>query len=80
METIRLKGRYGYTHVLTHLNGNLWQFQCDPKSTGTYRIIGTPPSDIKAFDPEGGPFLSVEDKIGNYTIKSISDNGIFELI
>ena len=79
MEKIELKARYGYTHSLNHLKDNLWVFQPDPKSTGIYRIIGEL-GNIQALDPEGGPFLSVGDKIGNYTIKSITQNGIFELI
>lgn len=78
METIKLHARYGYIHTLTHVNGNLWQFNADPKAPGYYRIIGEP-NHIEAFDPEGGPFLCVGGKIENKTIKSISSGGIFEL-
>ena len=78
MEVIKLHARYGYTHTLTHISENLWQFNADPKASGYYRIIGAI-NDIKAFDPEGGPFLSVGDKIENKTIKSITSYGVFEL-
>lgn len=78
METIKLHARYGYTHTLTNINGNLWQFNADPKASGYYRIIGEL-NDIKALDPDGGPFLSVGDKIENKTIKSITCSGVFEL-
>lgn len=80
MEIIKLPARYGYTHELTHIKDNLWLFNPDPKSAGYYRLIGNYPNDIKALDPDGGPFLSVGDKIKNYTIKSINSGGIFELI
>lgn len=79
MRTIQLKARYEYVHSLVHIGNDLWIIAFDPKSTGTYRIIGEP-GNIQALDPEGGPFLSVGDKINGYTIKSITSNGIFELI
>lgn len=78
METIKLYARYGYVHTLTHIGGNLWQFNSDPRSAGYYRLIGEI-SHIEAFDPEGGPFLSVGDIIENKTIKSITSYGVFEL-
>lgn len=80
METIKLPARYGYLHTLEHIGNDLWQFVPDLRSAGTYRLIGDYPNNIKALDPEGGPFMSVGDKIENYTIKSISAGGIFELI
>lgn len=79
MDTIKLKARYGYTHTLSHIKDNLWVFAPDSKSCSTFRIIGNPPN-VEAFDPEGGPFMSVGGKIENYIIKSITSNGIFELI
>lgn len=84
METIKLNGRYGYVHTLTNIENNLWRFDCDPESTGTFRIIGFEGeheigNNVSAFDPEGGPFMSIGDKIEDYTIKSITSNGIFEL-
>lgn len=80
METIKIPARYGYTHILEHIADNLWLFKSDPKSAGYVRLIGDYPNNIKAFDPDGGPFLSVGDKIKDYTIKSITHNGIFELV
>lgn len=83
-EIIKIPGRYGYMHQLKHIDGNLWQFEADPKSTGTYRVIGFEGEyhvgiNCFAFDPEGGPYMSVGGKIGNKIIKSIQSNGIFEL-
>jgi hypothetical protein len=85
MKTIQLNARYGYIHSLNHIGNDLWIFQSDPKSYGTYRVIGFEGEHeignyVYALDPEGGPFLSVGDKIKDYTIKSITQNGIFELI
>ena len=77
---IKLSARYGYVHTLEHISDNLWQFKSDPKSTGTCRYIGQYPNDIKAFDPDGGPFMSVGSTINDYTIKSITTEGIFELV
>lgn len=77
--TILLPARYNLTHKLIYIGGNFWQLVFDKKSTGTYRIIGTIPSDIKAIDPEGGPMLSVGSTIDDYTIKSIKTNGLIEL-
>lgn len=85
MESIVLNARYGYKHKLNHVKDNLWTFESDPKSSGTFRIIGFDGEDkignlVYAFDPEGGPFMTVGDKIDDYTIKSITCNGIFELV
>ena len=85
MKEILLPARYGLTHKLKHVGGNLWIIEFDKNSTGTYRLIGFDGehkigSLVHALDPEGGPFLSVGDKINDYVIKSISSNGIFELI
>ena len=80
METIKLMARYGYVHTLEHIGNNLWQFVPDLRSTGTYRVIGNYPNDIKALDPEGGPFMSVDDEIESYTIKSIRQGGVLELV
>lgn len=77
--TILLPARYNLTHKLIYIGGNFWQLVFDKKSTGTYRMIGTPPSNIKAVDPEGGPMLSVGDIIDGYTIKSIRENNLIEL-
>ena len=77
---ILLPARYNLTHKLKHIGNNLWKIEFDKNATGTYRIIGDYPNNIKALDPEGGPFLSVGSKINDYVIKSISSNGIFELI
>ena len=80
MEPIKLNARYGYVHTLEHIADNLWQLKPDPKASGYWRFIGSFPNDIKAIDPEGGPFMSVGDKIEDYTIKSIRQNGILELV
>lgn len=80
METIKLNARYGYTHSLEHIADNLWLFKSDPKSAGYFRLIGDYPNNIKAFDPDGGPFLSVGSTVNGYTIKSITSSGIFELV
>lgn len=79
MKDIILNARYGLTHKLKHIADNLWQIEFDKNSTGTYRIIGKY-NDVKALDPEGGPFLSVDSTINGYKIRSITFNGIFELI
>lgn len=84
MEIIKLTARYGYEHTLKHIEGNLWQFEADPKSTGTYRCIGWEGEfhegiNVQAFDPDGGPFLRVGSKIDDKIIKSITSDGIFEL-
>lgn len=79
MEDIILKARYGYKHVIKHIENNLWSIECDPKSSGYFRLIGNFPNNIVAIDPDGGPFLSVGDRVGDYTIKSIMSNGILEL-
>lgn len=84
MERIYLNARYGYKHHLDKIGGNLWQFYSDERSTGTYRVIGFEGEqnigpNVNAFDPEGGPFMSVGSTIDNYVIKSISRTGLFEL-
>lgn len=83
-KVINLGGRYGYNHKLKHIEGNYWQFEADPKSCGTYRVIGFEGEyqigiKCEAFDPEGGPYMSVGDTIGGKTIKSIHSDGVFEL-
>lgn len=80
MEVIKLNARYGYVHTLEPIANNLWQFKADPNAGTTCRIIGEYPNNIKAFDPDGGPYMSVGDKINDYTIKSIRMGGVFELI
>ena len=84
-DVILLPARYGLTHKLKHLKDNLWEIEFDKNSTGTYRLIGFDGEHeignfVHALDPEGGPFLTVGDKVNDYVIKSISSNGIFELI
>lgn len=82
MKKIELKARYGLIHHLEHIAGDCWQLKCDPKSTGTYRCIWAPgeyatmAQKLKAIDPEGGPFMSVGDKIEDYTITDIMSNGV----
>lgn len=85
LQEILLPVRYGLTHKLKHLKDNLWEIEFDKNSTGTYRIIGFEGEHevgnfVYALDPEGGPFLSVGSKIEEYTIKSISSKGVFELV
>jgi len=77
-EDIILLARYGYKHYLKHIQNNMWSLECDPKSSGYFRIIGDP-GDIQAIDPDGGPFLSIGDKVGDYHIKSITIGGLIEL-
>lgn len=84
METIKLNARYGYKHTLNHITKNLWQLNFDPKSTGTYRLIGfdgenTIGNLVYAIDPEGGPFIAVGSEIDDKIVKSITINGIIEL-
>ena len=84
MEKIELNARYGLKHYLEHIGNNLWQIKFDPKSTGTYRLIGFEGEhnirySVYALDPEGGPFLSVGSKVGDKIIKSITSSGVFEL-
>lgn len=81
---IILNARYGYKHKLKHIGGTYWQFESDPKSSGTFRVIGFEGEyqigiKCSAFDPEGGPYMSVGDTIEGKTIKSIRSNGVFEL-
>ena len=78
MEDIILNIRYGYKHWLKHVQDSLWSLECDPKASGYFRIIGDL-NDIQAIDPDGGPFLSLGDRIGDYHIKSITANGLIEL-
>lgn len=85
METIKLPARYGYCHTLEYIGNNLWQFKSDPNSGGYYRCIGFEGEhkigpNIEALDPDGGPFMSVGDIINGYEIKSITMQGIFELV
>lgn len=82
---ILLPARYGIMHKLVHDKDDMWHIEFDKKSTGTYRCIGWEGEyhvgvNIRSLDPEGGPFLSVGDTIEGYTIKSITSNGLFELI
>lgn len=77
-EIIKIPARYGYVHTLTHISENLWSLDPDPRSSGYFRIIGDI-GNVKAIDPDGGPFLSVGDKIEGKTIKSITMNGLLEL-
>lgn len=77
-QDIILLARYGYKHYLKHVQDKIWSLEPDPKSSGYFRIIGNP-GDIVAIDPDGGPFLSVGDKVGDYHIKSITLSGLLEL-
>lgn len=77
-EIIKIPARYGYVHTLKHISENLWSLDPDPRSSGYFRIIGNI-GNIEAIDPDGGPFLSVGDKIEGKTIKSIAMNGLLEL-
>ena len=82
---ILLPARYGLTHKLVHDKDDLWHIEFDKKSTGTYRLISFKGqhgigNNVSALDPEGGPFLNVGSTINGYTVKSITINGIFELI
>lgn len=81
---IILNARYGYKHVLKYLKDNLWLINFDPKSSGTYRLIGFDGENkigprVFALDPDGGPFMSIGSRIFNYRIKTIYRGGIFEL-
>ena len=82
-DIIKLHARYGYKHQLTKIGGNFWRLDIDPKSSGTYRLIGFEGKPIQAhvsaIDPDGGPFISVGDVIDNKKVKSIAVNGILEL-
>lgn len=82
---IELPARYNLCHKLKKVGDTLWQIEFDPKSTGTYRLIGFEGEHkidtyVRALDPEGGPFMSVGSEIEGYIIKSITAQGLFELI
>lgn len=84
MKTIELPARYSYKHTLNHISENLWLLKVDPKSTGTYRVIGFDGENkignlVYAIDPEGGPFIAVGSEIEGKIVKSITINGIIEL-
>lgn len=83
MEDVVLNARYGLKHTLKHVKNKLYVLDLDPNSTGTYRVIGFDGEDkignlVSAIDPEGGPYISVGDKINDMTIKSITVNGFIE--
>lgn len=85
MEEIKLPARYGLCHKLKKVGNTLWEIELDPKSTGTYRLIGLDGEHkigtyVHALDPEGGPFMAVGSEIEDYVIKSITAQGLFELI
>ena len=85
MEEILLPAGYTMTHRLVHIKDNLWRFEFDASAYGSYRLIAfdgenTTGQYVYAFDPEGGPFLHVDQVIKGYIIKSITNDGIFELI
>lgn len=85
MEEIKLPARYGLCHKLKKVGDTLWEIEFDPKSTGTYRLIGLDGEHkigtyVHALDPEGGPFMAVGSEIEDYVIKSITAQGLFELI
>ena len=82
---ILLPARYHLVHKLKYIKDNLWQLEVDKSSGYSYRLIAFEGESkvgnfVAALDPEGGPFLRVGDQINNYVIKSITSNGIFELI
>lgn len=84
-EEILIPGRYHLVHKLKHIKDDLWQLEVDKNSGYSYRLIAFEGESkvgnfVAALDPEGGPFLSVGDQINDYVIKSISNDGVFELI
>lgn len=84
METIELPARYGYNHKLEHVKDDLYVLKLDPKSCGTYRVIGFENESkignlVSAIDPEGGPYIYVGMNIGGRIVKSITINGLIEL-
>lgn len=85
MDTIVLNARYGFKHKLEHIKDNKWKLILDPNSSETYRILGFPMEHeigeyVSAIDPDGGPFIKVDSKIDEYTVKTITRNGILELV
>ena len=85
-DVIKLPARYGYCHTLEKMSNGKYQFITDPKGTGFYRILGFDNEPeigqyVSAFDPDGGPFMAVDSAINDkYIIKSITRDGIFDLI
>ena len=85
LQEIILPARYGMKHKLVQDKGDLWHIEFDKNATGMYRCIGFEGEDqmgsmIYTLDPEGGPYLNVGSEIQGYLIKSITNDGIFELI
>lgn len=85
-DIIKLPARYGYCHTLEKMSNGKYQFVADPKSYGTYRILGFDGEShieqyVSALDPDGGPFMTVDSVINDkYIIKSITRDGIFDLV
>ena len=82
-EVIKLPARYGLVHQLRCIGEKQYLLEFDKNSTGTYRLIGKEGEDkigfyVHAIDPEGGPFISIGSKINNFTVKSITANGVIE--
>ena len=85
-DIIILPARYKYCHTLEKMSNGKYQFIPDPKSYGTYQILGFDGEShigqyVSALDPEGGPFMAVDSVINDkYIIKSITRDGIFDLV
>ena len=65
-----------------HYDNNLYTIHSDIDWVLDYaRVIGNKEA-IEAFDPSGGPFISIRDKFENKELKRIfiDDNIFFELI
>lgn len=69
-----LRNRYGYTNTLVYQGGShpeVWMVYFDKTMHHCRYIFGPDNTTITAFDPEGGPYLSVGDELSIGTIQSI---------
>lgn len=63
MDKIELKSRYGDIHILSKISDD--EYVLNPSDKNNYMsVIYTPEKlEIAAIDPEGGPYISIGDKI-----------------
>ena len=70
VKEIILRNRYPENKVLLRKTGVDWTLE---SNAYYHRCIINDDGSLYAVDPEGGPFLAVDGKIQNYTIKSIKE-------
>lgn len=72
MKKIRLRGNRYQDTVWLEPEDNYWILKTtSPIALEYMRIIGDEGNGIIAFDPSGGPFTAVGDKIENYTVTAL---------